>query len=106
MIARSIDRCAINGSIDGAAQSMDRANPLIARNNIMYVLYCCTNLLMRSVASAILKELSPFELFHVAFLLYFFMYILLLLLSFYLHELCKSTYSVLSVGEQQWRLDF
>ena len=32
MIARSTDRCAINGSIDGAAQSMDRANPSIARN--------------------------------------------------------------------------
>ena len=32
MIARSIDRCAINGSIDGAAQSIDRANPSIARN--------------------------------------------------------------------------
>ena len=36
MIARSIDRCAINGSIDGAAQSMDRANPSIARNNITF----------------------------------------------------------------------
>ena len=35
MVARSIDRCAINGSIDGAAQSMDRANPSIARN--MYI---------------------------------------------------------------------
>ena len=32
MIALSTDRCAINGSIDGAAQSMDRANPSIARN--------------------------------------------------------------------------
>ena len=33
MIARSTDRCAINGSINGAARSMDRANPSIARNN-------------------------------------------------------------------------
>ena len=32
IVARSTDRCAINGSIDGAAQSMDRANPSIARN--------------------------------------------------------------------------
>ena len=33
MIARSTDRCAINGSSDGAAQWMDRANPSIARNS-------------------------------------------------------------------------
>ena len=35
MVARSIDRCAINGSIDGAAQSMDRANLSIARNIVI-----------------------------------------------------------------------
>ena len=39
--ARSIDRCAINGSIDGAAQSMDRANPSIARNRLSQAVPLC-----------------------------------------------------------------
>ena len=50
MIARSTDRCAINGSIDGAAQSMDRANPSIARNIAISHSYRDISLISRYIA--------------------------------------------------------